>query len=713
MSDEPRARAQGFGERSTAADEVLPARLTDEQIEELTGYLRSGRRLPAHLFPFLFETAQEYQLAYAGKARRADVLAETMAVPLQAVKTFASDSAADAWPNMLILGDNLQVLRRLLAMKDAGELRNGDGTDGVRLCYLDPPFATRREFLGSGGRVAYQDKVEGAEFVEFLRRRLILIHELLSQNGTLYVHLDTKKVHYMKVVLDEIFGEHNFRNEIIWKRADAHNDARQGASDFGRIHDTILRYTKTENAVFNVQHLPLPETTVSKWYRNVEEDSGRHYNKADLTAAKPGGDTSYEWNGKRPPKGRYWAYSRDKMAQFEAEGRLVYSKSGMPYMKRYLDESRGVALQDLWTDIGMLRGISAKKERVGYPTQKPEELLLRLLQASSNAGDLVLDPFVGSGTTLVAAEQSEDGPRRWIGIDCGKYAIYASQARLLRRAGKKAPERPFTFYNAGLYDYASLRELPWSDYREFALLLFQCRDAPERVAGVSFDGFLGDHRVLVHNFKEHSDAKIGRQFVEDIARLCGARLGERCFIIAPALAIEPYEDYIDADGTRFFFLRIPYSIIAELHKRAFSELRQPASAAAANATIDSVGFDFIQQPRVECSYTREGDQLVVRILEFESEAYAARPSDVDIADLAMVMADYDYDGTVFDLDAVAYAEDLEARQWELIIPVLEIGTKIMLIYLDLYGNEHREIKEVGDFAIQGSTESHAGRTGAA
>lgn len=221
-----------------------------------------------------------------------------------------------------------------------------------------------------------------------------------------------------------------------------------------------------------------------RWARNgsghreqtviVEEGTGRRYNKAELTAAKPGGDTSYEWNGKRPPKGRYWAYSRENMARFEAEGRLVYSKTGMPYMKRYLDESPGVALQDLWTDIGMLRGISAKKERVGYPTQKPEELVLRLIQASSQPGDLILDPFVGSGTALVAAEYAEGGPRRWIGIDCGKYAIYAAQARLLRRAGKQAPERPFTIFNAGLYDYSSVRGLPWADYREFALQLFQC-----------------------------------------------------------------------------------------------------------------------------------------------------------------------------------------------------------------------------------------------
>jgi hypothetical protein len=136
--------------------------------------------------------------------------------------------------------------------------------------------------------VAYQDKVEGAEFVEFLRRRLILVHELLSSDGTLYVHLDTKKVHYMKVVLDEIFGEHNFRNEIIWKRSDAHSDARQGGADFGRIHDTILRYTKTEKTVFNVQHLPLPETTVSKWYRNGELEAADATTETDRTACLRG-----------------------------------------------------------------------------------------------------------------------------------------------------------------------------------------------------------------------------------------------------------------------------------------------------------------------------------------------------------------------------------------------------------------------------------------
>lgn len=584
-------------------------------------------------------------------------------------------------------------------MKQAGQLRNSDGTDGVRCCYIDPPFATRREFKASSGHVAYQDKVEGAEFVEFLRRRLILVYELLSSDGTLYVHLDTKKLHYVKVILDELFGEQNFRNEIIWKRSDAHNDARQGATDFGRIHDTILRYTKSDTFIFNVEHLPLPDETVSKWYRNIDEETGRRYNKADLTAAKPGGDTSYEWNGRRPPKGRYWAYSRARMAEMEAEGRLVYSKTGMPYMKRYLDESRGVSLQDLWTDIGMLRGISSDKERVGYPTQKPEELLKRVIMSSSNPGDLVLDCFVGSGTALVAAERAEGGPRRWIGVDCGKYAIYSAQSRLLKYLGKKLARRPFTLYNGGLYDYSAVRALPWDEYRRFALELFQCREERKRLGGVTFDGVLGDDRVLIYDYRKHDeDEKIGGGFVESISQKCGSRLGSRCFIIAPALVVEPYEDYIDLHGVRYFFLRIPYSIIAELHKREFSELRQPTSELTANATIDSVGFDFVQPPRVDCTYTRDREDLTVKIVEFESEAYGARLSDVDIQDLAMVMIDFDFDGRVFNLDAVAWAEDLERRGWEVRIPSAEVGEQLLLIYLDVYGNEHREVKVLSDFA---------------
>ncbi|MGB3313440.1 MAG: DNA methyltransferase [Albidovulum sp.] len=196
------------------------------------------------------------------------------------------------------------------------------------------------------------------------------------------------------------------------------------------MHDTLLFYTKGAEWLFNTQYEPLPIKTADSWYRNIETETGRRFNKADLTAAKGGGDTSYEWKGVRPPVGRFWAYSKENMERMDAEGRLVYSGSGRPYMKRYLDESRGVSLQSIWTDISMLRGIQStgdQVERLGYPTQKPVALLERILAASSNEGDVVLDPFCGCGTTVHAAEKLG---RAWIGIDVTHLAIGLIEKRL-------------------------------------------------------------------------------------------------------------------------------------------------------------------------------------------------------------------------------------------------------------------------------------------
>lgn len=672
--------------------------LTDEQIEEVTHLLRAGRRLPPYLFPHLFESSREYELSYRGKLRRVDVLAETMAVPLQAVKTFGSPGS-DGWSNMLVLGDNLQVLRRLLHMKESGELRNGDGSDGVRLCYIDPPFASLREFSGSRNERAYLDRVAGAEFVEHLRRRLILIRELLTDDGSLFVHLDTRKSHYVKVVLDEVFGGNSFQNEIIWKRTSAHADA----ATLGSVHETILFYSRSDSHLWHPQYVPYEQSYIDAYYRYKDPD-GRLFMSGDLGAAGlAGGGYDYVWKGVR----RVWRLPIDAMERLDNQGRVFYTRNGIPRVKRYLDEAKGQPLPDVWTDIQPV--VSWSTERTGYPTQKPVALLTRLLELASNPGDIVLDAFVGSGTTLYAAEICES-PRRWIGIDSGKFALYVSQARLLRLAGKRAPRRAFTVYSAGLYDYRSIRELPWPDYLAFVLQLFQCRVAPVVIGGVAFHGFLGDSPVLVYDFKEHEGAKIGREFVEDLASLCKRGLGDRCFIVAPALTVAPYEDYLDVDGTRFFFLRIPYSIIAELHKRAFSQLLQPTSEAKANAPIDSVGFDFIQPPRVECRYLRDADALHVQITAFESEAFAAAETTDDIGALAMVMVDKDYDGEIFDLDQIHFAEDLEPAAWTFTIPDTDVGEKLMLIYVDIYGNEHREVKAPKDFTPEpAATATRKGR----
>jgi DNA modification methylase len=370
--------------------------------------------------------------------------------------------------NRLFYGDNLAVLRG----------RDADGKplipdESIDLIYLDPPFNSAATYnvlfrapdgkmsdsqleafedswhWGDAAAAAYEDvltqsvytdasvllrgivtalgKNDMTAYLAMMAVRLIELHRVLKPTGSLYLHCDPTASHYLKILLDGIFGAENFVNEIVWKRSDAHNDARQGAKHFGRIHDVIFFYRKTGSSdrVFNILYNPLPQKTIDSWYRNVEEGTGRRYNKADVTgpggAAK--GNPFYEWNG----ISRYWRYSKERMQRLHDEGKLVYSKSGMTYEKRYLDDSRGVSIQDLWDDVEMLRGLNATGERLGYPTQKPLSLLERIINASSNPGDVVLDPFCGCGTAVHAAEKLG---RRWVGIDVTHLAISLVERRL-------------------------------------------------------------------------------------------------------------------------------------------------------------------------------------------------------------------------------------------------------------------------------------------
>lgn len=362
--------------------------------------------------------------------------------------------------NTLFYGDNLDILRQYIS------------SESVDLVYLDPPFNSNRNynvlFKDEKGKEAesqivafedtwhwnlaaektYNDLVLNAApqvstMIDAMRRfigtnqmmaylvmmaaRLVELHRVLKPTGSLYLHCDPTASHYLKIILDTIFGVQNFRNEIIWKRSDAHNDTKQGAKQFGRIHDVLFFYTISSDWTWNPIYTPLSDSTQNTWYKHIEEETGRRYNKADLTAAKPGGDTLYEWKGVKPPSGRYWAYSREKMEQMERDGRIVYSASGKPYMKRYLDDSLGTPLQDLWVDIDMIRGITNNNERLGYPTQKPLALLERIIEVSSNPGDVVLDPFCGCGTAIAAAQKLG---RKWLGIDITHLSIALQKYRM-------------------------------------------------------------------------------------------------------------------------------------------------------------------------------------------------------------------------------------------------------------------------------------------
>ena len=481
--------------------------LSDHHRRHIIELLEQGRDLPLDYKHLLFPPErQEYELVYAGKEREEDILAETLAVPLQPVKTFGGNGAD--WHNMLIFGDNLQAMKTLLQWKAEGRLVNPDGSRGVKLVYIDPPFATKEEFRAASEERAYRDKVMGARFIEFIRKRLVFLREILSEEGSILVHIDYRKGHYVKVIMDEVFGEQNFRNEIVVKRGAKNVQAQfDSIESLASGHDVLLFYSRKPTTRFQKLTILLPEVQQGSW--------NNHWRGTDRPTMR------YELFGITPERGQ-WRWSKERTLQavenykeylekytdimsldeyylqiLATTGRSLdfvrLSSTGVP--EHYVPPRDYRILTDTWLDIPAY-------ERNGYPTQKSEHLLERIIAGLSNEGDIVLDAFAGSGTTLAVAEKLG---RRWIGIDCGKLAIYTIQKRLLTlregigNQGKPLRPRPFILYNAGLYDFAQLKRLPWEEWRRFGLLLFQCRDEPHTVGGVQLDGYRGADDVLVFN----------------------------------------------------------------------------------------------------------------------------------------------------------------------------------------------------------------------
>ena len=618
------------------------SKLSEKDRERIIQVLESGEELPVDYKHVLFPPEKkEYELVYAAKEREEDILADTMAVPLQPVKTFGKNG--NEWTNKLIFGDNLQIMKALMDDPDV--------KGQVKLIYIDPPFATKQDFKGSRDQKAYRDKIAGAEFIEFLRKRLVFLKELLSDDGSIYVHLDWKKVHYVKVVMDEIFAENNFLNEIIWY----YRRWNIATNLYARNHDTLLLYAKKYGAqIFHNQYIP-----------KSTKSSGQ---------------------------GRAW--------------QSVIGEDGIRKSILLEKKSKGVPMPDTW-EISMINPVGLERKLIGYPTQKPETLIERIIKGSTNKGNLILDAFAGSGTTVAVAEKLG---RRWIGIDCGKLAIYTIQKRLLSlkkeigNKGKSLKPNPFTLYNAGLYDFKQLKKLSWDGWRQYALLLFSCRDRKHKLSGIELDGYKGRSDVLVFNHLKDSDIVLDYGFIEDLHSMIGSKVSREFFIIAPAARVMFLEDYLDKGATRYYILRIPYSIINELHNRDFEAIKQPIDETQVNDTVDAVGFDFIRPPKVECVYQikkagdKSSDMASIKIKTFKSEAMLKGASQIPNREsLSMIMVDFDYNGDTFNLQKVLYASEIEKNNWEVHLPVESFKDKIMIIYLDIYGNEYREIKTVNDF----------------
>jgi len=371
-------------------------------------------------------------LSYEGKKDEKDILA------IESAKVRMLWQNKGEHPNKLYYGDNLPILASLLH----------DYRERVRLIYIDPPYATKSVFQSRSQNDAYADLLASAHYIEFIRERMILLRELLANDGSIYVHLDENMAFHIKVIMDEVFGTKNFRNWITRKKCNPKNYTRK---TYGDVSDYILFYTKSDDYVWNRAIELWTDERAKKEYTYVEEGTGRRYKKVPVHA--PGirnGETGKPWKGMMPPPGKHWQYTPKTLDEMDARGEIYWSPNGNPRRKIYLDNTEGVPVQDIWLDFKDAHNQNIKI--TGYPTEKNPDLIKRIIEASSNPGDIVLDCFAGSGTTLDVASQLN---RNWVGIDNSPEGIATTLKRFYKgteamgdfvseRGGAKKPARLFS-----------------------------------------------------------------------------------------------------------------------------------------------------------------------------------------------------------------------------------------------------------------------------
>jgi len=449
-------------------------RLTEQEQQEIIRYLEADKPLPDKYRFLLFADKREVELVWNGKTSEVC----NIVLPFQVIEQVDEPRAEKdtrlqmslfdlddrgrqikGWTNKLIWGDNKLILSSL---KNGPMREEIEKQGGLKLIYIDPPFDVGADFsmdIEIGGdtftkkpnileEIAYRDTWgKGADsFIAMIYERLTLMRDLLSDDGTLYIHIGPNVAHYVKAISDEVFGTDGFQNEIIWRRAFGHSDS----TKYGIIHDSILYYGKGENRIWNRVLQPPDQDYIETFFDQYDEQRKERYQRLSLSAGGlSGGGYLYEYKGVKT----LWRCPPETLKKYDLEGRLHWPKKagGVPRLKRYLSEYEGVPLQDIWIDISKIHNQSS--ELTGYATQKPEALLERILRASSNEGDLVADFFCGSGTTAAVAEKLG---RKWIVSDLGKFAIHTTRKRLIGvqrelKAGGK-DYRAFEILNLGKYE---------------------------------------------------------------------------------------------------------------------------------------------------------------------------------------------------------------------------------------------------------------------
>lgn len=694
-------------------------KLSKLEVEDLIERLQKGDVIPDDFKYKLFPVNQkEYELVYGGKMRKENILANedgVFPVPLQVAKIFNGqrEQWSDGWKNIIAFGDNLQFLKTIYENKDP--LIKDKVKGKVQLIYIDPPFGTGDEYDGNNGQTAYSAKAKGAEFVEFLRRRLIVAKELLANDGTIFVRIDYHFGHYIKIVLDEVFGKDNFQNEIIINRV------KRQLRNLNRLNistESIFFYSKEPSFYFTNPESPrvcnfcghekdpIWDDMVSPGLRNPPDRIilGKKY---------------------LPRRGRHFMYTQKKIEELEKQGRIRINKD-----KSYFDlednkilgrpeylQTEDVPIDSNWTDI---KGYAYTTD---YPTENHENLLERVIRMASKEGDIIMDFFGGSGTTAAVAEKLN---RKWISCDIGKLSFYTMQKRILNIETSKSienskkkygiPSKSFVSVNTGHYDLAKIFDLKNQEYSDFVMKLFEIEPKRKTISGIQIDGEKKDgYNAIVWQYWKFKDSLVDEDYLHDLHSHIGAKAGKRVYIIAPASYVDFISDYYEIDKVRYFFLKVPYHIIRELHKVQFKKFRQPQSKSNVNDLEDAIGFHFMRQPEVKSEWKEKNGEYHITIKKFLSD-FSEEETERDMENfesLAMVLIDKKFDDETFDMDAYFFAEDLlpkkkkktnEEDESENIkeelkhtnqislppIPKIECGKKLMVIYVDIYGNEFKE-----------------------
>lgn len=537
--------------------------LTDAEKRDLIQLIQQGKALPEKYRFILFEDKREVELVWNGKNREVC----TTVLPFQSlehvdeprqeapeIQTDLFDTRGrqlKGWTNKLIWGDNKLILSSL----KSGALRQQiEDAGGLKLIYIDPPFDVGADFsmdIEIGGetfhkepnlleQIAYRDTWgRGADsFISMIYERLILMRDLLAEDGSVYLHMAPNMAPFIELAMNEIFGRDRTLGSIVWQRATAHGNV---GIRYATVTDRIIVATRSENYIWGSPYQPYSKDYIESHYSSIEPGTGRRFTLRDVTAPMSRASASqiYEWRGVRPVGSRCWSFTEKRMNELFDAGKIVMTGGKMPRMKLYLDEMPGIPATDLWSDLSAVN--SQAREDTQYPTQKPEALLERIIKASRNEGDLVADFFCGSGTTAAVAEKLG---RKWIATDLGKFGIHTTRKRLiqvqreLKESGK--PFRAFEVLNLGRYERQAYLNVGGrlngkqkeqalaQKEREFRDLILRAYKAQPLEGESFFHGKNAGRLVVIGPI----NLPVGRLFVEEVITECRKRGASRVDMLA-------------------------------------------------------------------------------------------------------------------------------------------------------------------------------------